>query len=251
VIEFQRLSAPPSEGDFGALGYTDGELKEVQKLLKVKAGSDFNLSAAEIERFKSVAGKLKGRNASRDPGVRERINETMRAVLLERVQAYREKGLEGIAPYTRGKKKTADPAEELDLATRQDMILPDELKEFEQALANYPRDAEGTKSEFFWVKQRVQKRPTFVLVHRIVERGEDYLLGAERHFYVGQSYNSLQIVAGAMPVDGDLVIFYRNRTSTDQVAGVGSGMKKGIGRGQMRDTIIKNFEDIRKTLEKR
>ncbi len=58
--------------------------------------------------------------------------------------------------------------------------------------------------------------------------------------------NSLTFVIGAVPVENGIVMFYRNRTFTDQVAGFGSGMKKGIGRGQMRNTIVKLFEESRR-----
>jgi hypothetical protein len=46
------------------------------------------------------------------------------------------------------------------------------------------------------------------------------------------------------------VLFYRNRTFTDQVAGFGSDMKKGIGRGQMHKTIVKLFEEAKRQLER-
>jgi hypothetical protein len=54
---------------------------------------------------------------------------------------------------------------------------------------------------------------------------------------------------GAVPVEGGIVLFYRNRTFTDQVAGFGSDMKKGIGRGQMHKTIVKLFREAQRQLE--
>ena len=72
---------------------------------------------------------------------------------------------------------------------------------------------------------------------------------AERQFYVQHNYNSLNLVVGAVPVEGGIVLFYRNRTFTDQVAGFGSGMKKGIGRGQMQNTIVKLFKEAQRQLE--
>ncbi len=56
-------------------------------------------------------------------------------------------------------------------------------------------------------------------------------------------------MVGCVPVDDGVVVFYRNRTSTDQVAGFGSGLKTGIGRGQMLDRIVQHFSDLRKALE--
>ncbi len=67
---------------------------------------------------------------------------------------------------------------------------------------------------------------------------------------MSHNYNSLHLVAGAWPMQDGIIVFYRNRTSTDQVAGLGSGMKKGIGRGQMTDAIIEFFEDTQEMLRK-
>ena len=45
------------------------------------------------------------------------------------------------------------------------------------------------------------------------------------------------------------IVFYVNRTSTDQVAGFGGGMKRSIGRGMMRSAVIQQFESIRRSVE--
>jgi len=42
---------------------------------------------------------------------------------------------------------------------------------------------------------------------------------------------------------------YGNRCFTDQVAGMMSGMKHGIGRGQMISELKAHFERVRKLLE--
>jgi hypothetical protein len=46
-------------------------------------------------------------------------------------------------------------------------------------------------------------------------------------------------------MDGGTIMLYSNRTFTDQVTGIGSGLRHSIGRKQMRDTIVKSFEEIR------
>ncbi|MGH9361355.1 MAG: hypothetical protein ACRD2T_05515, partial [Thermoanaerobaculia bacterium] len=50
--------------------------------------------------------------------------------------------------------------------------------------------------DFLWVKQRVEGRPAFILAHRLFYRVGDGALMAERQFYAGHSYNSLQIFVG-------------------------------------------------------
>jgi hypothetical protein len=255
VIDYRRLSRDgPSEADFADLGYTADEIKEVQQLLKVKAGSKFNFSQAEVERFQRLAKELKGKNVKKDPSVREAVNAELRAVLLERYLAYRQGGLEAIEPYSRGKKKQSSPAEELTLAVNEDELRDERLapmiRENQQAWIKYPQgDREGIENDFFWAKTDVQGRPCLVLTHVMSFQDAKGGLIAERQFYVGHDYNSLNLVMGAVPVEGGIVLFYRNRTFTDQVAGFGSDMKKGIGRGQMHKTIVKLFREAQRQLE--
>lgn len=254
VLAYHHISpGPPTEGDLAGLGYSAAETSEVSKLLKVRAGSVFNLSAAEIDRLQEIGRQHKGKNPRQDPAVGEAVNAGVRSILLERYRAYREGGLAAIAPYHRGGKTKAEPAKELSLAFKEDAVLPDSLKAIERAFGSFPQEgADDIENHFFWIKQKVQNRPTFILTHRMLQqRADGMLLGAERQFYVGQSYNSLQIVVGCVPVEQGTIMFYRNRTSTDQVAGFGSGLKHGIGRGQMADTIVKDFKALRKVLEKK
>ncbi len=254
VLDYRRLSREtPSEADFAELGYTADELGEVKKMLKVKAGSQFNFSEAEVDRFKRLAKELKGKNVKKDPSVREAVNAELRAVLLERYRAYRESGVSAIEPYTRGKKQ-ASPADELTLAINEDVLRDERLapliRGLQRAWWEYPEVVvEGVENDFFWAKTDVQNRPCFVLSHVMSYHDSQGALTADRQFYVGHDYNSLTIVMGALPVEGGLVVFYRNRTFTDQVAGFGSGLKKGVGRGQMQSTVVKLFKEARRQLE--
>ncbi len=100
-----------------------------------------------------------------------------------------------------------------------------------------------------WAVYDIQDRPTVVLIHRMFGRvgGGAFLL--VRQFYVGQSYNSLQIMVGIMPVAEGTLCFYINRTSTDQVAGFGSGAAHRIGRKVLKKEVITLFESARESLE--
>ena len=75
------------------------------------------------------------------------------------------------------------------------------------------------------------------------------VLIAERQFYVGHSYNSLQAVIGAIPTPQGVLLFYRNRAFTDQVAGRIGSAKKVIGRRRQRNAVIDYLEAIRSSLD--
>jgi len=208
-----------------------GELKEpvtADSFPGVAAGQS-NLSAAEARALRS--------------------GESFRQLMLHRFEAYRQRGLAGIEPYDRGGGKVARPGAELQGALQESELLARYFPELYQALQTYPREQPADIGHrYFWINQKVEGRPTFILTHRIaLERPEGSFM-AEREFYVGHSYNSLFLLAGCLPVAGGSVVFYSNHTFTDQVAGFGSGMRHAIGRNQMRDEIVKNFEQIRATV---
>ena len=167
-----------------------------------------------------------------------------RAELLRRYEAYRKRGLAGIEPRGR-----ARPGEELQTALQEAELLAKFFPEIHRALRLYP-DAQPTdlRHVYFWINQRVENRPTFILAHRSYFARSDGAFMAERQFYVEHSYNSLFLLAGVMPMSGGTIMLYSNRTFTDQVAGIGSGLRHSIGRKQMRDEIVKNFDQIRATV---
>ncbi len=118
---------------------------------------------------------------------------------------------------------------------------PDQKAAFERGEI-ISSDQSKLKSSFVWLKQDVQDRPTFVLAHRLLFEEEGLVLRAERHFYVGQSYNSLQILIALFPAGDKTTMFYLNRTSTDQVAGFMSGTRHSMGRMFMEKAIRKQFD---------
>jgi len=82
------------------------------------------------------------------------------------------------------------------------------------------------------------------LAHRVLCVRDGMAFAAERQIYVGQSYNSLQILYGLVPADGKTLVFYLNRTSTDQVAGFMTGTRHSMGRKIMEKEVRKHFEDV-------
>ena len=121
---------------------------------------------------------------------------------------------------------------------------------FYGAFRNFPADASpSVESQLTWQIQSIQERPTIVLVHQMIEKHEDYAVAGLRQYYIGQSFNSLQIIAGAFPFADDTLLFYTNRTFTDQVAGFGSGAAHKIGCKVMLGEIEKLFGSVRASFE--
>lgn len=251
VLDFSYISdSSPVENNFVGIGLQPDEVKEVSKLLRIRAGLTFNMSKVEIQRFKAIARRLKSRGAERDPRVRQAFNSEYQALLMKRYKAYRQGGLKAIAPYYRGGGERARPDRELSAEAASATLMQDLIPDFHRAFANYPRDGtDDTKNQFLWIRELIQDRPTFILAHRMFRFGQKYAVMTERQFYVGHTYNSQQSIVGGIAAEEGTLVFYQNRTSTDRVAGFASSLRHTIGRKLMRDQIIHHLEALRRSLE--
>ena len=241
ILAHGTLEGDDIKGFLAGVSYEGKEIAEINKLLAVEPGSDFNLSAAEMERFAALRKKF-GKGCSKDAACSKAVMDEYRSVLEGRLKAYQAGGVAAIEGYTRGS-KSAEPSEELKKAGEAGKLTKQAYPEIYNAIVNYPKgDQSKLKSTFMWLKQNVQDRPTFVLSHRMQFEDKGLVLHVERQFYVGQSYNSLQISVGLFPSGDKTMLFYLNRTSTDQVAGFMSGTRHSVGRKMMEKEIRKQFD---------
>ena len=237
----------PTEEDFASVGFSAAERNEIRDLYNAEAGSKFNLGFAGIARFQAVRDQFPVRHCDRDPACARAVVEAYRQVLLQRAGAYWASGLAGITPYARGG-RGASPAEELRAAAADARLVSSHFPEFYRAFMRFPRAPDDEiENQLLWIKQRTQGRPTYVLAHRVFYSRPDGFLMAERQFFVGHTYNSLQIFLACVP-DGDrTIVFYTNRTSTDLVAGFAAGMRHSIGRKKMMEQIRLDLKETLST----
>jgi hypothetical protein len=225
------------------------EAKEVRDLLEAGPGSSYNLSGAELQTFASLRRTFPAKECGKDPRCGEAVVSAYRKVLRDRLTAYLDRGLAGVDPYARDGDKTADPAEELRQAAGAARFLEQWNPQIFAAFRDFPRgDQSGIENRFLWLKQTVQDRPAFILSHRFLCIRDGVAVAGERQFYVGHSYNSLQILVGLVPMEGKTLVVYLNRTSSDQVAGFLTGTRHGVGRRIMEKEIRGEFEDVRAKL---
>jgi len=59
------------------------------------------------------------------------------------------------------------------------------------------------------------------------------------------------VAAGGLPYKDGTLVFYSTRSSTDQVAGMGSSLKHSIGREQMKKEMIKRLQRLNKDLKRK
>ena len=223
-----------------------GERDEAGNLLDAAPGTRFNLSASEIATLRA----LRDATASvSQPGMAEKVWDTYRGLLRQRLQAYQQGGLGALAPYTRSGGGITDPAAELRTAIADVDRVGRDGPELRDTLLRFPAAPSPRQlHRFYWLKRRVQRRPDLSLLHQIVTPGPGPAVHIERYFYVGHSYNAAQIITGAFAYLDGTVVFCTSRFSTDEVLGVGNQMKRSIGRGQVRDEMRKRLEGIRASL---
>ena len=242
VLAFGALSETAGAGQFAKVAYAASETAEVKRLLKVKPGDTFNLSSEEIAALRTQLGKLDGK----DPAAAEAASKAYREVLAGRLSAYLAKGLDGIAPYDHGG-KTFSAAKGLRAVDKQvEPFLSEHFPAFKKALVEFPEgQSPDISSKIYWMKREVEGRPAFILAHQMVEAGDDYVLMSHRQFFVGHTYDSLQVIALALPVQGGSAVFYVNSAFTDKVTGFFSGVAHSVGQGRMKDDLTKYFETVR------
>jgi hypothetical protein len=199
------------------------------------SSGDLNLSKEEMKLFASLT-----KNATQKD-----VQAKLRDILLHRLNEYKRSGLKGISPYSRGR-TDYQPGDELLLKSKMAPVLQKASPAFYKCLSEYPRSKpDGLEESYSWVNFNIDGKPTISLVHKLgLQQGDTYVF-CQRHFYVSRGHNSVQGLGGAFPVeDGQVVVIYGSRTSTDQVAGFGGSAKRAIGSRVMGGRIAENMQNF-------
>jgi hypothetical protein len=244
-----RLSAsvpihgPGTPADFAGLVLEPDGAAEANRYLAARPGETLNLSADEIQAFDALAA----------PGdsQKSQAESQLKRMLLARYQAYLQRGLDGMAPYQRGSGPFA-PSGELRRASAAARLLREHAPALQQLLLSYPAGKPaGLEEHFYWLRYVLDGRPNFTLRHRLAMPVGEIFAVADREFYVSHGYNTSQALAGFIPVPEGTLVVYQSRVSTDQVAGFGSSVKKGVGRGVMTKQLTEIFERSRDSFPRR
>lgn len=219
---------------------------EAMDYLSATPGSDFNFHTDEYAKLKAAKKTVK--DDSQAPALAAKV---LGEILTQRFQAYRQAGIGAVAPYDRGDGKFSEPGDELLNSMLASPILqnaaPDAFREFR----DFPSGtSDGVVHEFFWSQQKVEDKPAFILSHRMTYPLQHGVIFMDRQYFVSRTYNSMLTGAGCGQVAEGTIVYYVNRTSTDQVAGFMQDTKHSVGRKQMREELIKMFEDIRRKVGK-
>jgi hypothetical protein len=239
-IAFGFVQGAGSPADFAKLIFGADATARAAEYVKAQPGGPLNLSKAEIASFQQL-----GADASP-----KEVEQAVISALLARVQAYRAKGLAGIAPYVRDGGERRSPGDELRSASQAMQILQKYAPHAYSMLLEYPNAKPlGTEETFFWTHFIAQDVPTIALTHScFIPEGAAWIV-VQRQFYVSVGYNSEQAVAAFFPTQSGTVVMYANRTSTDQIEGFGGGAKRSIGSRVMASQLQSLFEKVRRAVK--
>jgi len=238
-----------TQADFAGVTLAPNGEKEARRYLEAEPGNDLNLDAREMAAFRAL------KSASKDRTVPiQTVEALIREGLLARYQAYRTKGLAGIAPYARKSGRHLLASDELSISLKQSKLLAKYLPSVYDALVKYPattlQQGEEPEEQFLWINSDVLGRPTYALSHRMLFKvGEAYVF-MDRQYYASHDYNGLQQGALALQTESGTVVVYLSRVSTDQVAGFGSSVKKSASRVLMTPYFKDLLEALRARAEK-
>jgi hypothetical protein len=206
---------------------------ELDHLVEVEAGGDANFSSEEIASLRAAA------KSSQDAAARRAaLQAAFRDLLAKRFQAYRTRGLAGIAGYDRGEGALSSPGEQLERAFGELEVAKVDGPGVYAAMLDFPAEpAAGVRSAFYWIMHTAEDRVVVALSHRVHGTHQGRALAIDRRFYVSQILNAMQAVAAAIPIDAGTAVLYANRTGTDLITGLGSTIAKKVARAIMRGQL--------------
>jgi len=123
--------------------------EEAEALLDAEPGDGFNLSAAEIESFKTL--KQMPSNTTQ-----EAVLQHYREILFRRFEAYRREGIRAIAPYVREESRDSKPSLELHQAAKANAVLLRYFHALYKAWLDYQTLPPGADEAFLWVEKKVE-----------------------------------------------------------------------------------------------
>jgi hypothetical protein len=227
---------------FRNVHYTKDEQKEINRLLRVGPGTEYNFNKEELARFRALdAGSF---------DIIEQVSALYRDILLQRTKFYMQDGIQGIASYQRSRNSAVSPSEELAVATDSAWFLQKHFPDFHQTIVSFPGITQaGLSHRFYWMKQIRDERPHLALTHSMIQFSEDYAIALDVHYYSSHSYNAIHTLILLVPFNDHTLVLSSNRTFTDKVLGFASWQKRKVGRRIVAKLMADKFSNLKRMLE--
>jgi UDP:flavonoid glycosyltransferase YjiC (YdhE family) len=248
VIAWKHLPMEATAEDFADVGLGPDQREEVDALLQLEPGDAYNFSIQEVERFNRVRTRL---GSDPDPeSAREAVSRVLRHVLFERMRAYREGGLDAIAPYARGGGRETSPADVLRASSPSDSLFATEFRPLYDAFMGFPRIAHpDARRRLSWIQWESPEGPVFLLEHAMLAREGDVAVLAVRHFYATRFYDALSLTCAVLQEGGEIQATGTWRVTTGHLAGLRGLVQQPGVRRCVREALVEQVQAIRAAVE--
>ena len=247
VMRVRKMSDPPSLDDFKDMTLEKTDLKELQKCKPGKC--DMKLSPKMIERFQQ---EIKWS----EPGADSKATELFRNLLFEYVQEYMSRGNDGLIQYYDQKDPVSLP-DEFRSILQGSTYMREKLPEFYQYLLEYPNQTlENTENFLYWSKETLKFRPVITITQVTIFRPtpkEAFIASKQiyaNHYLTGSLALTGMFSQNEDPDQPGFYLFYLNRTRTDMLGGLLSGLKRSLARSRSTVALDENLTLIKVRLEK-
>ena len=235
-----------NESDFGDVAYGEEDYDEVVRLFKAEPGKDFNFSNEE---FALINQRLRPLRRATRAEQTVAASAIMREILIRRYRSYLAQGLDGVSAYQRSRRKAVNIGDELRLTTETFEPFADDFPAFYKAMSEFPDAGDCCNHYFRWLKVDIRDRPTFALSHTIIEEQDDYVLYTERHYFVNNTLNSVQITLGWVPYDEGTYMGLAMSASADILDSMMGKMLRPLGRNKAKDLVTDVMTEVRDILD--
>jgi hypothetical protein len=188
------------------------------------------------------------RNADKGEQIRA-ASDVMRQILVDRYLAYRESGLDGIAPYQRSSRKSVSIADDLRLTTATFEPFSNDFPGIYLAMTGKPGEQDCCEDTFRWMKVRVAKRPMFALAHTVYQVTDDYLIATERFYYGSSQINGVQITLAWLRYDDDTYMGLSVSANADIVASPLGRLLRSVARSYAAEYAEEALTDAKAELQ--
>jgi hypothetical protein len=219
--EIGVFSDPPVMADLAGLTV---EERDIRDIADCRPGScDVKLGTSEILRLQQTMERS-------GEGWRGSVEEEFKAIVLDRVHAYLERGLNGIEPY-HSRPEPLDVAEEFAAILDRSPYLAGSYGELDAFLREFPnRDLpSGAEQLLYWVKEDLELKPVIRVVHVVIapstgpDAGEADLVVADKQVFATHYLNGAlgltTLIEGNGAKPSALTYVYRTRADLHGIVG--------------------------------
>ena len=247
VLTIGRFSSPPRIEDLADLALDDEELSDVRSCRPGSCG--LKLSSGEMN-------QLRGAAAAAGDGWKPALQRAFRTVVLERVNAYLEKGHGAVPPYDNDSVQVR-PAEHFAAVLAHSTFLTTRLPAFVEGLRDYPKTTQpGVESFVYWSKERLAGKSILSARHVNILRGgepgvPDVLVVARQLF--ATHYVNAELGVTALVEDraaGRRYLVYFNRSEADALGGFFGGLVRWFAERRVRAEAADVLDGLRQRLER-